>query len=91
MARNEVVDFTAFALHTFAGCLKIKIPRTKNDVRKEFEELDHGVLPRHGHHGVKGVGRRCHTEVGCCLIHFDFGCSISHCFPSSSRRPLTLI
>ena len=72
MASDEVVDFSTFALHSLAGSLEIKIPGSQNDVGKNFEELNHGGVSRHGHHGVEHVAGLGHTEIRSGIVHLDF-------------------
>ena len=71
MACDQVVDFTAFALHPFACGLKIKFARSQNNVGKEFEKLNHGLLLRHGHHRVEDIAGLRGAEVCGGVIHLD--------------------
>ena len=71
VARHEVVDFSTLALHALAGGFEIKVAGAKHDVREQFEELNHGLLAGHGHHGVEDVAGFGHTKVRRSIVHFD--------------------
>ena len=72
MPSDEVVNLATFALHTLAGGFKIKIAGSQNDVRENFEKLNHGRVPRHGHHGVKYIAGLGYTEVRSRIVNLDF-------------------
>ncbi len=70
---NQIVDLAAFALHPLAGRFKVKVTGAQNDVREQLKELNHGLFPWHGHHGVKHVRGFGNAEVGRGFIDFDGG------------------
>ena len=51
--------------------LKIEDKEKLVNVQKEFEELNHGLLTWHGHHGMENVAGFSDTEVGSGIIHLN--------------------
>ncbi len=72
MPGDKVVDLTTFALHTLAGGFKIKIAGSQDDVGENFEKLNHGRVPRHGHHGVKHIAGFGCSKVRSRIVNLDF-------------------